>query len=54
MKKVSNLKSVLGIMALVFSGAFFIYILKFAGGADIWYDEVFSLMFAKPTGSRLM
>lgn len=47
MKKVSNLKSVLGIMAFVFSGAFFIYILKFAFGADIWYDEVFSLMFVR-------
>ncbi len=54
MKKVSNLKSVLGIMALVFSGAFFIYILKFAGGADIWYDEVFSLMFAKGSVSDIV
>ena len=46
-KKVSNVKSILGIMALVLSGAIFIYILKFAWGADIWYDEVFSLMFVR-------
>ena len=46
-KKVSSVKSILGILALVISGALFIYILKFAWGADIWYDEVFSLMFVR-------
>lgn len=53
-KKVSNVKSILGILALLFSGAFFVYILKFAGGADIWYDEVFSLMFVRGNVSEII
>ena len=42
-----NLNNILGVLFLVLGTAAFFNTLKFAFGRDIWYDEVFSLCFAK-------
>ncbi len=48
-----NLNNIFGVLFLFLAAIAFLYTLRFTLGSDIWYDEVFSLSFAKRSFSDI-
>lgn len=48
-----NLNNIFGVLFLFLASIAFLYTLRFTLGSDIWYDEVFSLSFAKRSFSDI-